>query len=110
MCLCVCSAQWCRPAAQVQAREQQQEKHNQLVAGCRLWASGAALSGVLAPLALHCRCTCVCTDQGASNTRRFLERLTPLVAGLRQGNPLGDAPVDCGAMCMPGRAAEGGVV
>ncbi|PNW88530.1 hypothetical protein CHLRE_01g033350v5 [Chlamydomonas reinhardtii] len=37
---------------------------------------------------------------------KFLERLTPLVAGLRQGNPLGDAPVDCGAMCMPGLAEK----
>ncbi len=34
----------------------------------------------------------------------------PIVRNLRQGNPLGPLPVDCGAMCMPGvwLAAGGG--
>lgn len=34
----------------------------------------------------------------------FVERCAALTSALRQGPPLGDAPVDCGAMCMPGAA------
>ncbi|KXZ42649.1 hypothetical protein GPECTOR_127g527 [Gonium pectorale] len=37
---------------------------------------------------------------------KFLEQVAPLVRNLRQGNPLGDEPVDCGAMCMPGLAEK----
>lgn len=37
---------------------------------------------------------------------KFLDMVTPLVRGLRQGNPLGEEPVDCGAMCMPGLAEK----
>ncbi|GFR39785.1 hypothetical protein Agub_g270 [Astrephomene gubernaculifera] len=33
---------------------------------------------------------------------KFLETVAPLVRGMRQGNPLGEAEVDCGALCMPG--------
>ncbi|GIL63479.1 hypothetical protein Vafri_17528 [Volvox africanus] len=37
---------------------------------------------------------------------KFLEKVIPLVRNLRQGNPLGPDPVDCGAMCMPGLAEK----
>ncbi|GIL95004.1 hypothetical protein Vretimale_1119 [Volvox reticuliferus] len=37
---------------------------------------------------------------------KFLEEVVPLIRNLRQGNPLGPEPVDCGAMCMPGLAEK----
>ncbi|PNH04730.1 Aldehyde dehydrogenase 22A1, partial [Tetrabaena socialis] len=38
---------------------------------------------------------------------KFLAQVAPLVRNLRQGNPLGPQPVDCGAMCMPGKGVGG---
>ncbi|GLI61056.1 hypothetical protein VaNZ11_003318, partial [Volvox africanus] len=37
---------------------------------------------------------------------KFLDKVIPLIRNLRQGNPLGPEPVDCGAMCMPGLAEK----
>ncbi|GLC58293.1 hypothetical protein PLESTB_001342900 [Pleodorina starrii] len=37
---------------------------------------------------------------------KFLDTIAPLIRNLRQGNPLGPQPVDCGAMCMPGLAEK----
>jgi acyl-CoA reductase-like NAD-dependent aldehyde dehydrogenase len=38
--------------------------------------------------------------------RTFAEAAASVARSLRQGNPLGPAPVDAGAMCMPGAAAK----
>lgn len=37
---------------------------------------------------------------------KFLKEIAQTMWEMRQGNPLGDSPVDCGAMCMPGLAEK----
>lgn len=36
----------------------------------------------------------------------FMERVVSIVKQMRQGPPLGDDMVDCGAICMPGLAEK----
>lgn len=37
---------------------------------------------------------------------KFVESAAGVAGRLRQGPALGDAPIDCGAMCMPGLAEK----
>ena len=37
---------------------------------------------------------------------KFVEKIVSIVKQIRLGAPLGDAPVDCGAICMPGLAEK----